>query len=180
VPENYKALAFADMEIPLGEAEIMLAPKIEARMLQALNVQAHELVLEVGTGSGYFTALLAKLARHVFSVEIHANLSKQAKTKLSQTHISNVTLEIGNAANGWPTHAPYDVIAITGSLPVLPMQFKQELKIGGRLIAIVGEAPAMEVLLIQRLSENEWRTTSLFETVVPALLCTAQPSKFVF
>jgi len=180
VPENYKALAFADMEIPIGEGERMLSPKLEAKLLQALKIQSHELVLEIGTGSGYFTALLAHLARNVQSIEIHASLNKLAKEKLAKLHIRNVNCEVGNAANGWTTQAPYDVIVMTGSVPVLPQQFKQQLRIGGRLLAIVGDAPAMQVQLIKRVSENQWQTQSLFETVVPPLLCVTQPSRFIF
>lgn len=181
VPENYKTLAFADMEIPLGEGEIMLSPKLEAKLLQALHVQSHEVVLEVGTGSGYFTALLARRARHVYSVEIHAELNRQAKENLAKLHVRNISLEVGNAAIGWVNEEPaYDVIVLTGSVPVLPNQFKQQLRIGGRLLAIVGDRPVMEVQMIERLGENEWHTRSLFETVVPPLLCVTEPSRFVF
>jgi len=180
VPEEYKSLAFAEMEIPIGEGEVMLSPKLEARMLQALNLQAHEQVLEVGTGSGYFTALLAKRARHVFTVEIHGNLSRQAKTRLAALQIHNVSFDIGNAASSWPSHSPYDVIIITGSLPILPIQFKQQVRVGGRILAVIGDAPAMRVQLIERISDTEWQKTELFDTVIPPLLCAIQPSKFVF
>lgn len=180
VGENFKALAFAEMDIPIGDGEVMLSPKLEARMIQALQPQSHEVVLEVGTGSGYFTALLARCARHVHSIEIHANLSKLAKDNLAKLHIRNITLEVGNAANGWATNAPYDVIVLTGSVPILPEQFKRQLKIGGRILAIVGDKPAMEMQLIERSSETHWSTKSLFETVVPPLLCVIQPSRFTF
>ena len=180
VPQTYQSLAFSEIEIPLGEGEKMLTPSLEAKLLQALKLQPHETVLEIGTGSGYFTALLAKLCRHVYSVEIHANLSRQAKEKLSLLHVHNVTLETGNAANGWSTHAPYDVIVASGSFPSLPKELPKQLCIGGRLLAIIGEKPAMEVTLLERLSDNHFQRSVLFNTVVTPLLCVTQPSRFVF
>ena len=179
VPESYRKLAYADIAVPLGHAEVMMPPRVEARMLQALNIQSSETVLEIGTGSGFTTALLAKLARHVFSVDIHAEFTEAAAQKLTAHGIINVSLETGDAARGWPNCGQVDVIAITGSLPLLPEAFEQSLKPGGRLFAIVGDSPAMEALLITRLSEDEFRRETLFETDLPALRNAPHPNRFV-
>jgi protein-L-isoaspartate(D-aspartate) O-methyltransferase len=133
VPAAYRNLAFSDLSIPLGNGEVMMPPRVEARLLQALAIKPHETVLEIGTGSGYFTALLAKLARHVFSVEIQAEFLASARKVLEEHDIYNVSLELGDAARGWDRHAPYDVIVVTGSLPILPESCKTQLKVGGRL-----------------------------------------------
>lgn len=179
VPESYRKVAYADVAIPLGHAEVMMPPRLEARMLQALNIQPHETVLEIGTGSGFVTALLAKLARHVYSVDIHPEFTAAAIQKLAAHEIINATLETGDAARGWSNCGQVDVIAITGSLPILPEVFEQSLKPGGRLFAIVGDSPAMQTLLITRLSEDEFRREILFETDLPALRNAAQPNRFV-
>jgi protein-L-isoaspartate(D-aspartate) O-methyltransferase len=178
VPEAYRKLAFIDMNIPLGEGQVMMSPKVEARILQALNVQDDETVLEVGTGSGYVTALLANLAQQVFSVDINPEMTRQAGQKLAAHDITNVTLETGDAARGWDAHAPYDVIVVTGSLPLLPDAFKQALKVDGRLLAIIGDSPIMGVLLITRVGETEWAQETLFETDLPALINAPQPERF--
>jgi len=178
VPEAYHNLAFTDMNIPLGEGQVMMSPKVEARILQALNVQDDETVLEVGTGSGYVTALLANLAKQVFSVDINPEMTRQAGEKLAAHDITNVTLETGDAARGWDAHAPYDVIVVTGSLPLLPDAFKQALKVDGRLLAIIGDSPIMGVLLITRVGETEWAQETLFETDLPALINAPQPERF--
>lgn len=178
VPSAYRNLAFADMNIPLGEGQVMMSPKVEARILQALNLQDHETVLEVGTGSGYVTALLANLAKRVISVDINPDMTRQAGEKLAAHGITNVTLETGDAALGWDAHAPYDAIVITGSLPLLPDNFKQTLNVGGRLLAIVGDSPAMGVLLITRVGDAEWAQETLFETDLPALINAPQPERF--
>lgn len=179
VPETYRKLAYADMEIPLGHAEVMMSPVVEARMLQALNVQPHETALEIGTGSGFVTALLCKLARHVFSVDIHPDFTHAAADKLAAHGLLNLTLDTGDAARGWPNCGQVDAIAITGSLPILPEIFSLSLKPGGRLFAIVGDAPAMEALLITRLDNDNFRRENLFETVLPALRNAQQPNRFV-
>jgi len=178
VPQRYRKLAYADTTIPLGDEQVMMPPRVEARILQGLNIQADETVLEVGTGSGYVTALLASLAEHVYSVDINAEMTRTAGEKLADHGIINVTLETGDAARGWDAHAPYDVIAITGSLPLLPNNFKQALNIGGRLLAIVGDAPAMDVVLITRVGESEWTQETLFETDLPALINAPEPERF--
>ena len=177
VPQRYRKLAYADTTIPLGDEQVMMPPRVEARILQGLNIQADETVLEVGTGSGYVTALLASLAEHVYSVDIIAEMTRTAGEKLADHGIINVTLETGDAARGWDAHAPYDVIVITGSLPLLPNNFKQALNIGGRLLAIVGDAPAMDVVLITRVGESEWTQETLFETDLPALINAPEPER---
>jgi protein-L-isoaspartate(D-aspartate) O-methyltransferase len=184
VPAAFRELAFADTNIPLSRTrepgKLMMKPIMEARLLQALNVQPGDKILEVGTGSGYFTALLATLGGHVHSVEIDAELLGQAQAKLAAHNITNVSLLEGDAAQGWSQNNPYDVIAITGSLPILPDSFKQALNIGGRLVAIVGTSPVMEALLIMRIAEDQWATEVLFETDFPSLENALQPEAFVF
>lgn len=180
VPEAFRELAYSDIEIPLGHGQFMLKPKEEARMIQALAIQPSDKILEVGTGSGYTTALLANKGYHVFSAEIIPELSDQALRKLAAHNILNVSLEVCDAANGWADHANYDVIAITGSLPYLPDDFKQELTIGGRLFAFIGAAPSMHATLITRTGETTWETTTLYETVVPPLVNAPTPTGFVF
>lgn len=180
VPEQYRALAFADMEIPLGHGEKMLQPKLEARMLQELAVKNSDRILEVGTGSGYMTALLASLGNHVYSVDIVPEFTRSAAAKLTAHGISNVTLESGDAARGWDKRAPYDVIVLTGSVPVLPEAFQKSLKPGGRLIAIVGEPPVMEAQLITYASAGACNSISLFETCIAPLKNALQPERFVF
>lgn len=180
VPMQYMNLAFTDMSIPLGQGEVMMSPKLEARMLQALAVEHNETALEVGTGSGYVTAVLAEMARHVYSVEINQNLSEEARRKLQDHDVVNATLEVGDAAQGWDRHAPYDAIAVTGSLPLLPAAFEQSLNVGGRLFAIVGDSPVMEAMLVTRLSNDEFQREILFETDLPALKNAQQPDRFSF
>ncbi|MEQ1719993.1 MAG: protein-L-isoaspartate O-methyltransferase [Nitrosomonas sp.] len=180
VPSENRSLAFVDMEISLGYGQIMLAPKVEARILQELKITKSDKILEVGSGSGYMTALLAEKGNHVYSVEILPELKSLAEKNLKGYNIQNVTLEQGDAAQGWTKHAPYDVIALTGSTPVLPEVFKQSLNIGGRLFAIVGEDPAMQALLITRTGLTEFTTRNLFETSVTPLMNAQQPEKFLF
>ena len=180
VPAQYRSLAFVDTEIPLGHGEKMLAPKIEARMVQALAVKPGDRVLEVGTGSGYMTALLAKRGAHVYSVEIIPEFSAQAAAKLEAYGITNVTLEVGDAARGWDRHAPYDVIVLTGSVPVLADAFERSLNPGGRLLAVIGEAPVMEARLITCTAPDTYNSIGLFETCIPALRNAPQPERFVF
>jgi protein-L-isoaspartate(D-aspartate) O-methyltransferase len=179
VPPPYRQLAFADVAIPLGHSQVMMIPKVEARMLQGLAVQATDRVLEVGTGSGFITACLARLGDSVVSVDIFPEFTQAARRKLQFHGISNVILHTGDAAQGWGEQY-YDIIAITGSLPVLPERWRQQLKIGGRLFVIVGESPVMEALLITRLSAHEWTTDSLFETELPPLLNITKPVVFEF
>ena len=178
VPENYRNLAYADLRIPLGHGQVMLEPKVEARIIQALEVQKSDKVLEVGTGSGYMTALLATLGDHVYSVELHSELQVEARLRLAAHDIANVTLESGDAAQAWDTHAPYDVIVITGSMPLMPEHYRHSLKVGGRMFVVVGDAPAMEAHLITRLGQGEFTDQVLFETDVPPLENAQQPNRF--
>jgi protein-L-isoaspartate(D-aspartate) O-methyltransferase len=180
VPAEYRNLAYSDMQIPLGRGQVMFPPRVEARMLQALDVQPHEKVLEVGTGSGYVTALLARLASHVHSVDYIPEFKLEAARRLADHGIDNVTLEVGDAAQGWERHAPYDVIAVTGSLPILPDAFREQLAVGGRLFAIVGDDPVMEAELITRLDEDNYVSEGLFETSLLPLLNAPQPERFTF
>lgn len=179
VPAQYQGLAFADLEIPLGHGAAMLSPKLEARMLQALDIQPGDSVLEIGTGSGHMTALLAKLARKVTSVEIEPELSTVAGRKLAAHGIHNVLLEVGDGANGWGDDT-YDVIVLTGSTPLLPAAHRQQLKPGGRLLAVVGEAPVMEAVLLTRLGDDVYKQEALFETSIPMLRNAPQPARFAF
>jgi len=180
VPADCENLAYCDTPIPLGHGQVMMPPVLEGRMLQALDVQPTDTVLEVGTGSGFMTAMLAKMARHVHSVEINPELSAAAAVNLEKAGIVNVTLAVGDASTGWSHYAPYDVIAVTGSLPILDEGFQQLLKVGGRLFAIIGESPVMEAVLITRTSELEWTHESLFETDIPALENAPAPEHFEF
>lgn len=177
VPAAYGEYAFADMEIPLGRGAVMLSPKLEARIVQELAIKASDQILEVGTGSGYMSALLARLGGHVYSVEIVPELSREAGAKLARKGIINATLEIGDAARGWDKHAPYDAIVIGGSLPILPPEFARGLNPGGRMFVVVGDPPAM---LIMRLSNSARRSTGLFETSIPVLKNAPQPERFEF
>ena len=180
VPVQYKGLAFADIDIPIGHGQTMLSPKIEGRILQSLEIKKTDKVLEIGTGSGYLTALLATLAKQVYSVEIIPELSEQARTCLAKHNISNVILEIGDAALGWAEHAPYDVIVFTGSVPMLPKKIQQQLTIGGRMFAVVGEPPVMEAVMIQCVASDNYRQQALFETCLPVLANAPRPSHFEF
>ncbi len=180
VPATYLELAYADINVPLDHGQVMMAPKVEARMLQALAVTDKDLILEVGTGSGYVTALLASCGKRVHSVDIYPDFTQGAGAKLAELGIDNVTLESGDAVAGWDHHGPYDVIAITGSLPSLPDAFLQSLKIGGRLFVITGQAPVMQARLITRTAEQGWNDNILFETVLPPLVNAPQPQRFVF
>ena len=184
VPEEYQGLAFADIEIPLGSelniAQTMLSPKLEGRMLQALNVQKHQNVLHIGTGSGYFTALLASLAKHVVSLEINADLGAQAAKNLATPQINNVSLIVADGVLGFAQSAPYDAIVYTASSPVEPAGVRQQLNIGGTMLIVLGNAPAMQATLIQRVSETGFREDVLFETCIPELLNAPQANHFEF
>jgi protein-L-isoaspartate(D-aspartate) O-methyltransferase len=180
VPEKHRSLAFSDLEVPIGEGEKMWAPKFEARVLQELNVKKTDRVLEVGTGSGYLTALLSHRASQVFSVEIKPKLAAFGRANLERHGAENVTLEVGDAARGWPSHAPYDVIVLTGSTPILPGAFVEQLSPGGRLFAVVGEPPVMTARIVAAAAPGAWRSIDLFETVIAPLVNAEHPSRFRF
>lgn len=180
VPDAYRHLAFGDLDLPLGHGQFMLSPKLEARLVQELGVMPEDRVLEVGTGSGYATALLCRLAAHVHSVDVIPELSRAAATRLAAHDIRNATLEIGDAAAGWERHAPYDAIVLGGSVPVLPDAFRHQLAVGGRLVAVIGRAPAMTATLVRCVSPGVFNDTGLFETSIPPLLHAREPARFVF
>lgn len=184
VPASMKAMAFVDMELPLREGgargQAMLAPRLEARLLQDLAVQSHERVLEIGTGSGYMAALLAHRAAHVLSLEIDADLTAQARKNLAQEGISNVDVRQADGVNGAAGDGPFDVIVLSGSVAEVPQALLTQLKVGGRLAAIVGDEPMMRATLITRNSETAWTTAEPWDTVAPRLVSFAEHSHFSF
>lgn len=180
VPEGCAGLAFADLEIPLAHGESMMSPKMEARIVQELGVKPGDTVYEVGTGSGYLTALLAKLARHVTSAEIHPDLAARAKASLAAARIGNVTLLVGDSARAPLGEKAYDVIVLTGSTPALPAAFVSRLNPGGRLVAVVGDAPVMKAVLLEQAGPGETRRTELFETMLRPLVNAESPARFRF
>lgn len=179
VPRGYEALAFADTAIPLGHGESMMTPTIEGRLLQALGLRGDERVLEVGTGSGFMTACLAKLAAHVTSVDIHADFIDSAAAKLAHADIDNVELLQMDATRKLP-EGRFDAIAVTGSIQTFDPRFVEALGDNGRLFVVVGDAPAMEAKLIERTSDNDWQTVALFETDLRPLVHGARPAEFSF
>lgn len=169
VPAAYRSLAFADLEVPLGDGQAMLAPKLEAKLLQELGIRKTDKVLEIGTGSGYMAALLAARADHVVSVEVRPALAEAARQNLARAGVSNVTVETGDGSSGWSQRGPYDAIVVSGSVSAIPDALLKQLRVGGRLAAVVGEAPVMEAQLITCTAEGVYNTVNLFETVVPPL-----------
>ncbi len=180
VPPQYRSLAFSDLELPIGEGQRMWFPKIEARVMQALGVRKTDKVLEVGTGSGYLTALLAHRGAHVYSIEVSPALAKFGRHNLQRQGVDNVTLETGDAAHGWPKYAPYDLIVLTASTPVLPRQFIEQLAPGGRVFAVVGELPVMSARLFTWSAPGACTSVDLFETVLPPLVNCERGSRFHF
>ena len=180
VPPAHRAHAFSDLEIPLGDGECMMQPKMEARILQELGLRKSETVLEVGTGSGYLAALLAARAQHVHSVEINPRLKAFGEANLRRAGVENVTLGLGDAAQGWSGHAPYDVIVLAGSTPVLPKTFLAQLKTGGRLFAVIGDLPVMEARLVTCVAPGSHNSLDLFETCLAPLKNALQPERFEF
>ena len=178
MPEEYRLLALADVQIPLMHNQVTMTPKAEARLLQTLDIRKSDNILEIGTGCSYLTALLASSGKQVTSVDIFPEFTAEAAIKLSRYNINNVTLETGDAINGWGKKGAYDVIAVTGSVPVLGHHFQEQLNISGRLFVITGKSPVMEALLITRIGQNEWARESIFETDVPALIGAPQTESF--
>ncbi|MDN3545910.1 MAG: protein-L-isoaspartate O-methyltransferase family protein [Roseateles asaccharophilus] len=179
VPAAHKALAFMDTEIPLGHGQFMLAPRVEARLLQELKVTRHEKVLEIGTGSGYMAALLGHKAQSVISLESQPELAKQAAENLKRAGVLNVKVLAQDGSQGLPAEAPFDVILLSGSVAEVPRALLEQLKPGGRLAAVVGSEPVMRAMLYTRVG-NEFKTQVLFDTVVPRLAGFAEASAFSF
>ena len=179
VPEAFRGLAFADTQIPLGQGEFMMTPQQEGRLLQALRIGPGDRILEVGTGSGFLTACLAQLGTHVDSLEIRTALAESARQRLRESGIRNANVSNTDVYRFEPG-SPYDVIAITGSIQMPDPRFQGWLASGGRLFVICGEAPVMEACLIERLTENDFRRSMLFETLIPPLSNAPRPGQFVF
>lgn len=169
VPPAYRNLAFADMEIPIGEGQVMLAPRVEARLLQELGIRKTDKVLEIGTGSGYMAALLAARAEHVVTLESRPALADAARENLQRAAVNNVTVHTADGLKGWVANAPFDVIIVSGAVPAVPNALLKQLRVGGRLAAVVGELPVMEAQLITCVADGVFNTINLFETVVPTL-----------
>lgn len=184
VPLAHKALAFADMEIPLqssgAKGQCMLAPKVEARLLQDANIQATDKVLEIGTGSGYMAALLAQQAASVLSLEIDPALAQSARTNLQNAGVANVEVRQADGSQGAPADGPFDVIVLSGSVPEVPQHLLNQLKMGGRLLAIVGEDPVMRASVITRNGEQQWQTTEPWDTMAPRLQGFPEHNRFNF
>lgn len=169
VPAAYRNMAFTDVELPLGNGQKMLPPRVEARWMQELQIERHEKVLEIGTGSGYMAALLGHKAQQVFTVERDEQLAAQARDALRRNGVLNVTVTAGDGTKGLPSEAPFDVILLSGSVPQAPQVLLDQLKIGGRMGVVVGDEPAMTARIITRVGEREFKTENLFETVLPRL-----------
>jgi protein-L-isoaspartate(D-aspartate) O-methyltransferase len=180
VPAAHKALAFADLEIPLPGSQCMLAPRVEARLLQDLAVQKHEKVLEIGAGSGFMAALLAASAQRVISLEINAELAQFARTNLQQAGVHNADVRHADGAKGAPVEGPFDVILLSGSVAEIPASLLASLKVGGRLAAIVGEDPTMRATIVTRVDDTNYRTVQPWDTVAPRLQNFPEPSRFSF
>lgn len=180
VPAAYRALAFADVALPLSATAAMLTPKLETRLLEEAGLRLDDKVLEIGTGSGHLAALLAEQAREVCSVEIDPALAERARANLANDGVVNVTVEVGDGLAGLPAHAPYDCIIVAGGVAEIPAALLGQLKVGGRLLAFVGTAPAMSLRRVVRQAEDAYATTDLLETVVPMLQGGAAARHFVF
>ena len=180
VPQAHRNLAFSEVEIPIGQGQVMLKPVIEGKVLQALQIARTDSVLEVGAGSGYFAALLAARADWVRSLEIDPVLARQAVDNLTRYGVENVLVEEGDGSAGWPARAPYDVIVLSGGIAAVPPGMIEQLKPGGRLFAFVGQAPVMKGRLITHLGEGRLRTEDIFETVVPQLHVAQAATRFSF
>jgi protein-L-isoaspartate(D-aspartate) O-methyltransferase len=180
VPESYRTLAYSDSAIPLGYGETMMTPKIEARLLQSLNLQPNDRVLEIGTGSGYLTVLLGSLAGHVTSIEIRPAFLDSARKRLEAYGTGEVHLEEGNGIDGWESREPYEVIVLTGSVSAARPVIERQLAIGGRLFLIVGTSPTMEACLVTRMGDTEFIAESLFETDLKPLVGGEAQAQFQF
>ena len=180
VPLAHKVLAFADMEIPLGHGQFMLPPRVEARMLQDAAIQKTEKVLEIGSGSGYMAALLAHQAQRVISLEINPELAKMARDNLQKAGVTNAEVRQFDGSKGTPAESPFDVIVLSGSVAMVPSALLAHLKVGGRLVAIVGDEPVMRATVVTRTSDTDYTTTQPWDTVAPRLQNFPEPERFTF
>ncbi|MDR3441791.1 MAG: protein-L-isoaspartate O-methyltransferase [Legionella sp.] len=180
VPEQYADFAYSDMQIPLAHDQRMLTPLEEGTILQALDLKGHEIVLEVGTGSGFFTAMLSKLCKQVISVDYYADFTTNAARKLKAHHCDNVELITGDASQGWLDKAPYDVIVFTGALEQLNETHLLQILPGGKLLAIEGKPPVMQARLHQLDHQDQWTQSMIFETNIPLLIDKLKQKEFVF
>ena len=178
VPARYRNLAFADTALPLGHDEVMMKPVIEGRVLQALGLNADDRVLEIGTGSGFLTACIARLAMSVTSVELHADFAESARARIAASGAKNVDIRIADAVKDFDTDERFDAVVVTGAVFSLPDRFRNWVGPNGRLFAIVGESPAMQAMLCTRADATHWREESLFETDLPYLTNAAPPRRF--
>lgn len=180
VPASYKDFAYSDMQIPLAHGERMLTPTEEGKLLQALNFTGTERVLEIGTGTGFLTACLAKLAKEVVSIDYHASFTELARKNLAPFQFSNIELFTGDAFNGWMPGAPYDVMIFTGAIPKITQTHAVQLSPRGKIFAIVGETAAMNAVLLQKDQNNTWQDYLVFETEIPGLINVHKKPEFVF
>lgn len=179
VAPRHRNLAFGDMALPIGHGETMMKPVIEGRMLQALALAPNERVLEIGTGSGFITACMARLAHTVFSIEQHADLAATARERLAAAHVHNARIDVAVALENFTTTETFDVVVVTGAVYALPERFREWVRPGGRLFAVVGESPAMQAIMTTRINETHWRDESLFETDLPYLNHAGPPRRFL-
>lgn len=183
-PLAHKALAFVDMEIPLKDgkqtSQVMLAPRVEARFLQDADVKRTDKVLEIGTGSGYMAALLAHQAASVLSFEIDATLAQQARTNLQAAGVHNVEVREADGSQGAPSEGPFDVIMLSGSVPDVPQVLLNQLSVGGRLLAVVGQDPVMRASIFTRTADQQWQTSEPWDTVAPRLQGFPEHNRFSF
>lgn len=180
VPPAYRALAFIDTEVPLTEGQCMLAPRVEARLLQELKLARHEHVLEIGAGSGYMAALLAHQADRVTTLEIRPTLAAMARANLQRAGIGNAQVVEADGAKGHAAQAPFDAIVLSGSVADVPAALLAQLKVGGRLVAIVGQEPVMRAVHIGRVADQQYKRVELFDTVAPRLEGFGEPTRFQF
>jgi len=178
VSEEQINLAYSDIELPLAQNQNMLPPRVEARMLQALDIDESETALEIGTGSGFNTALMASLAKEVTTLELYPELQETAKQRL--THFANINFQLGNALQDWNDNIQYDAILMTGAVAEVPQHYLEKLNLGGRLVVTVGQDPIMTTRLYTRISHNEWDQEDLFETLIPALVDAEPKPQFNF
>ena len=178
VPARYRNFAFADMALPIGHGATMMKPTVEGRMLQALDLHADDRVLEIGTGSGFITACLARLAGEVTSIELHADFAETARVHVAASGANNVRIEVADAVRGFNSTDRYDAVVVTGAVYSLPDRFRAWVAPQGRLFAIVGESPAMQAMLYTRADDTHWSEESLFETDLPYLAHAEPPRRF--